>query len=281
MNVDGARDAAARATAALIREEQRRLETFLARRVVPFPPATRVLMVAPHPDDNLFGPGGTALKYVAAGIPVHWCCVTDGRACVAARSERTRMAGRRAAEERAVARFLGVGEPELYAIPEDELATRPRQDEAVARLAATFARERPDALFVPWFLDLHPLHRLVCHLAARALERIGFDVRVCSWALGAFPPPTFVVDVAAEMERKRAAARLYASQQELRDYVADIDFVAAFHARAYGPPDASACEIFFAQPRADFVADVLSRELDSPEALATGAQPVLPEDPAR
>jgi LmbE family N-acetylglucosaminyl deacetylase len=279
--VDGARDAAARATAALIREEQRRLETFLARRVVPFPPATRVLMVAPHPDDNLFGPGGTALKYVAAGIPVHGCCVTDGRACVAARSERARMAGRRAIEERAVARFLGVGEPELYAIPEDELATRPRQDEAVAHLEATLARARPDALFVPWFLDLHPLHRLVCHLVARALERSRAELRVCSWALGAFPPPTFVVDVTAELPRKRDAARLYSSQQELRDYVADVDFAAAFHARAYGPPEASACEIFFAQPRAEFVADVLSRGLDSPEALAAGAQPVLPEDPAR
>jgi LmbE family N-acetylglucosaminyl deacetylase len=278
--VDGARDAAARATAALIREEQRRLETFLARRVVPFPPATRVAMVAPHPDDNLFGPGGTALKYVAAGIPVHWCCVTDGRACVAARSERARMAGQRAAEERAVARFLGVGEPELYAIPEDELVRPQRQDEAVARLAATLARERPDALFVPYFLDLHPLHRLVCHLAARALERTNSDVLVCSWALGAFPPPTFVVDIAAELPRKREAARLYESQQALRDYVADVTFAAAFHARAYGPPESSACEIFFAQPRAAFVADVAARALESPEALTAGAQPLLPEDPA-
>lgn len=279
--MDGPRDDAARATAALIREEQRRLETFLVRRVVPFPPATRVAMVAPHPDDNLFGPGGTALKYVAAGIPVHWCCVTDGRACVAARSERARMAPRRADEERAVARFLGVSEPELYAIPEDELATRPRQDEAVARLAATLARARPDALFVPWFLDLHPLHRLVCHLAARALERTKVDLLVCSWALGAFPPPTFVVDVTAELPRKQEAARLYASQQALRDYVADLTFAAAFHAAAYGPPGAAASEVFFAQPRAEFVSDVLPRGLDSPEALSAGAQPLLPEDPTR
>jgi LmbE family N-acetylglucosaminyl deacetylase len=281
MSADGGRDAAARATAALIREEQRRLEAFLARRVVPFPPATRVAMVAPPPDDNLFGPGGTALKYVAAGIPVRWLCVTDGRACVAARSERARMARLRADEERAVARFLGVGEPELCAIPEDELARPERQAEAVARLSAALARERPDALFVPYFLDLHPLHRLVCHLVARALERSTADVLVCSWALGAFPPPTFVVDVGNELARKQEAARLYASQQALRDYVADVTFAATFHARAYGPPGSAACEIFFAQPRADFVADVLARALDADEALAAGAQPLLPEDPTR
>jgi len=269
------------ATAALVREEQRRLAVFMGRRVVPFPPATRVAMVAPHPDDNLFGPGGTALKYVAAGVPVQWLCVTDGRACVAARSERARMARLRADEERAVARLLGVGEPELYAIPEDELARPARQDEAVARLEASLARARPDALFVPWFLDLHPLHRLTCHLVARALEESRAELLVCSWALGAFPPPTFVVDVGHELARKCDAARLYASQQALRDYVADLAFAAAFHARAYGPPDSAACEIFFAQPRAEFVADVRSRGLDSPEALAAGAQPLVPEDPSR
>jgi LmbE family N-acetylglucosaminyl deacetylase len=281
MAADRERDAAAHASAALIREEQRRLAIYLTRRVVPHPPATRVVMVAPHPDDNLFGPGGTALRLLAAGIPVHWVCVTDGRAFVAPRSERLRMAAIRADEERAVARFLGLAEPELYAIPEDELATPARQDEVVARLAATLARVRPDALFVPWFLDSHPLHRLTCHLAARALAQYEHDLLVCCWALGAFPPPTFVVDVSAELDRKQAAARLYASQQARRDYVGEIALLAAYHAQSSGPPGARASEVFFAAPRAQFVAEVLARALDSPAALAAGAQPMVAEDPTR
>jgi LmbE family N-acetylglucosaminyl deacetylase len=278
---DANHDAAAFATAALIREEQRRLESYLARRAVAHPPATRALMVAPHPDDNLFGPGGTAMRLRAAGIPVDWACVTDGRACVAPRSERLRMAAVRAEEERAVARFLGLPEPELYAIPEDELHSKARQDEAVGRLVASLERTRADALFVPWFLDLHPLHRLTCHLAACALERCGRDLLVCCWALGAFPPPTFVVDISAVLPRKQEAARLYASQQARHDYVGELAELAAFHAGAYGPPGARYTEIFFAQPRAAFVADVLARALDSPEALAAGAQPMEAEDPTR
>jgi N-acetylglucosamine malate deacetylase 1 len=279
MGADPAREFAAHATAALIREEQRRLDQFLARRAVPHPPATRALMVAPHPDDNLFGAGGTAMHLLAARIPVGWVCVTDGRACVAPRSERLRMAAARAEEERAVTRFLGLPEPELYAIPEDELVVRARQNEAVARLAASLERTRADALFVPWFLDLHPLHRLTCHLAARALERCGRDLLVCCWALGAFPPPTFVVDITAELERKQAASRLYSSQQSRHDYVGELAELAAFHAGAYGPPGARHSEVFFAQPRATFVAEVLARALDSPAALSAGAQPMVAEDP--
>lgn len=281
MAADRERERSAFATAALIREEQRRLDVYLARRAVRHPPATRALMVAPHPDDNLFGPGGTAMRLVAAGVPVEWACVTDGRACVSPRSERLRMAAVRADEERAVARFLGLPQPELYAIPEDELHSSARQDEAVARLAASLERTKADALFIPWFLDLHPLHRLTCHLAARALERCRRELLVCCWALGAFPPPTFVVDISAEIGRKQEAARLYASQQARHDYVGELAELAAFHAGAYGPAGARYSEVFFAQPRATFVAEVLARALDSSEALATGAQPLAPEDPTR
>lgn len=281
MSADHERELSAFATAALIRAEQRRLDVYLARRAVPHPPATRALMLAPHPDDNLFGPGGTAMRMLAAGVPVEWACVTDGRACVAPRSERIRMAAVRADEERAVARFLGLPEPELYAIPEDELHTSERQDEAVGRLVASLERTKADALFVPWFLDLHPLHRLTCHLAARALARCERDLLVCCWALGAFPPPTFVVDVGAELPRKQEAVRLYASQQARHDYVGELVELAAFQAAAYGPPGARHSEVFFAQTRAAFVAEVLARALDAPEALAAGAQPLVPEDPTR
>ncbi len=50
-------------TIALILEEQRRIDHVVHRRHVDVPPASRPLMVGPHPDDNLFGPGSTTIKY--------------------------------------------------------------------------------------------------------------------------------------------------------------------------------------------------------------------------
>jgi hypothetical protein len=91
-------------TRALILHEQLHIETYLQRETVPVPPGSRVWMVGPHPDDNVLGPGGTAVKYVEAGIPVRWMCLTDGRACAADPAEREAMARLRSEEERACAR---------------------------------------------------------------------------------------------------------------------------------------------------------------------------------
>jgi N-acetylglucosamine malate deacetylase 1 len=38
----------------------------------------RVLVIAPHPDDETLGCGGTLLKHIAAGDPVSWAIVTRG-----------------------------------------------------------------------------------------------------------------------------------------------------------------------------------------------------------
>jgi len=260
-------------TIALIEEEQRRIDVFLLRKEVPFPPATRVLLVGPHPDDNLLGPGGTALKYLAQGIPVHSVCITDGRACIPADQDRDALVLLRAAEERACAAAMGLPEPELYGIPEDRLAD-PGSLEAYSRqLQATLERWQPDALFVPYFLESHPLHRYTTFLVARALRSGSRDCQVYSWALGSFPPPSFVVDITAEFPRKQALCAQHASQMALRDYPGELEVISRLHA-TYATSAAVHAEAFFAQPRAAFVADILARGLDRPEALQAGVQPM-------
>ncbi|MEU4218214.1 PIG-L deacetylase family protein [Actinoplanes sp. NPDC026623] len=42
-------------------------------------PCDRVLVVAPHPDDETIGPGGTVARLAATGIEVHVLCVTVRR----------------------------------------------------------------------------------------------------------------------------------------------------------------------------------------------------------
>lgn len=42
------------------------------------PPARRLLVVYPHPDDETFSSGGTIARYSAAGVEVHYVCATRG-----------------------------------------------------------------------------------------------------------------------------------------------------------------------------------------------------------
>ena len=40
----------------------------------------KVLAIAPHPDDETLGCGGTLLRHVAAGDELHWLIVTQAHA---------------------------------------------------------------------------------------------------------------------------------------------------------------------------------------------------------
>ncbi len=37
----------------------------------------KILVIAPHPDDEVLGCGGTIAKHVSKGDEVDWCIVTD------------------------------------------------------------------------------------------------------------------------------------------------------------------------------------------------------------
>jgi len=262
-------------TVALILEEQRRIDLFITRKVVPVPPATKVMMVGPHPDDNLFGPGATAIKYVDARIPVFWVCLTDGRACAKDSAERERMGRLRGAEETACARSLGIPDPELYGIPEHRLTDAALQSGIVERLRATFARESPDAVFTPYFLENHPLHRYTNHLVALALKSHPRDCMVYSWAVASFPPPSYVVDTTAVFHRKLEACWCYKTQMDSLDYREQLTVLSQL--QAVYAPGALHADVFFALPKGEYVEESLSRCLDRQETLGAGAQPVNPE----
>ncbi len=264
-------------TAALILEHQRFIDVFLGRQVVEFPAATRVLVVAPHPDDALLGPGGTTLKYTAAGVPVHWVCITDGRACVGDPRERARLASVRADEERACAAAMGLPEPELYDIPEDRFTDADRRAECVERLRASVRRVAPDAIFVPYMLETHPLHRLTTHLLAEALRDEPIAATVYNYAVASFPLPGLVVDISAQFARKQELCAHYASQLALRDYAGELELLNGFFA-AYAGAGTTHAELFFPQDREAFVGEILGRGLGDPATLGVGIQPLVPED---
>ena len=73
--------------------------------------ARRVLVLAPHPDDEVFGCGGALADLAARGAAVDVLVLTDGAAAGAATSRGARrIAARRAAESRAALALLGGGD---------------------------------------------------------------------------------------------------------------------------------------------------------------------------
>lgn len=171
------------------------------------PHADRVLVIAPHPDDETIGCGATIAGLAERGADVRVLVATPGGDSVALRGTAEDTAGARRREVEAACRALGVAAPTVLDLPDGGLADH--LDELAEAISGSVATLRPEAVFVPWPLDGHPDHTA----AAAAVGRVALPPGAQVWAYEVWTPlpPNRVVDATACWARKEAALRCHAS----------------------------------------------------------------------
>jgi LmbE family N-acetylglucosaminyl deacetylase len=205
----------------------------------------RALIVAPHPDDEAFGCGGTLHLMAKAGAHVHVAVLASGQGGVTggASPEEREDESRRGCE------LLGVAEPLFLRLTSAEL----REDPAAAgrRLADLVGDGSPDTLFVPSPLERHTTHQAALLAAlCTGLERgDGADGRAW-WGYGvwdAIPAVEGVVevDVTAARSAKTMAMASHVSQNKGRSLAAGMaarDMAQASFSRITGDDPRKAVE---------------------------------------
>jgi LmbE family N-acetylglucosaminyl deacetylase len=180
----------------------------------------RVLVVAPHPDDETLGCGGTLLRMADNGAQVAWLIVTD-------MSEGngwslTRVRERDAEIEKVTALFgfsdvfrMGLATCQLDAIPMSEL---------VGKFSAVFNSFQPQQVFLPNRSDAHTDHRVTFDAGVACVKWFRYPsvrrvltyetISETEFALDAQSPfqPNYYVDISEYLERKLAIMSVYASE---------------------------------------------------------------------
>ena len=187
-------------------------------------PAGRVVVLAPHMDDEVFGCGGTLAKAVGGGADVTVVFVTDGRkgyaaTTVAGRSPaevadwETRLSARRKEESRRAAKILGYRDAVYLDLPDGALACTAA---AVDRVATALRDLQPDAVFLPFLTDVHHDHWLTNVLFADAAAAAALRSDVACWGYEVWTPvpANVVVDVTDVFEQKSEAMGVFTSQTE-------------------------------------------------------------------
>jgi LmbE family N-acetylglucosaminyl deacetylase len=189
-----------------------------------FPPGDRWLVLAPHPDDEVFGLGATLARAVQAGVDVRVVVVTDGAA--------QGVAADREAEARAAAAVLGLTQPEFWRFADRSLRRDDPRLWDVLREA--LLRIAPEVVFVTSPVDLHPDHRalaLALHAAVRRHLAAGLRTRCPRWVVayevGAPLRPNLLVDADPWWDRKKQAVSCYAGQLAVRPYDRVMEGLAA------------------------------------------------------
>jgi LmbE family N-acetylglucosaminyl deacetylase len=132
------------------------------------PGKQRVLVVAPHPDDEVAGCGGTIILHVRAGDQVTVLHVTDGRRSRALGLGPEAMARRRHQEARESLAALGVERWTWLGLP-GEWTDR----DFVVALERLLPQVRPHVIYLPSRIDFHPEHYRVARAAAPVVRRLG------------------------------------------------------------------------------------------------------------
>jgi LmbE family N-acetylglucosaminyl deacetylase len=172
------------------------------------PPGSRILVLSPHPDDDVIGAGGTLLKHKKAGATITSLVLTDGGAGVPGQP-RAEVAAMRRREEEAAARRVGIDRVIFWEEPDGGLRA---SDATADRLQAALEELWPDLVYLPSFTDANPDHHAVTPLLARALPAAGLTVACALYESWTPIEPNVIVDVSAEMEAKLRAVGEYRSQ---------------------------------------------------------------------
>lgn len=177
------------------------------------PQRGRVLLLAPHPDDDVISCGGTACLHAEQGDPVRVVIVFDGAAGDPERRfDPAELVETRKREALAGGAHLGLRDYEFWGYPEGH-EPGPRELCAGAeRLAELVHAFRPDVVYAPWIGEYHLDHHVLARVARAGLALAGFAGRAWGWEVWTPLVPTLVVDVTRVWERKVAALREHASQ---------------------------------------------------------------------
>lgn len=180
----------------------------------------RALVVAPHPDDEILGCGGTMARLAEMGKEVHVAIATRGRPPLFP-AEGVEAVW---AEARTAHNHLGVTETHSLDFPAAELDRVPHL-ELNRAVGALVARIAPDTLFLPFIGDIHLDHQLIftSGLVAARPRAPDYPVRVLcyetlsetNWYAPYVTPgfsPNLFLDISVQLERKLGAFACYHSQ---------------------------------------------------------------------
>lgn len=207
-----------------------------------------MLVLAPHPDDEVFGCGGAIVRHVEAGVPVRVIILTDGAYGLDGRARSVCTEARRA-ESLEAAAVLGYGAPLFADWRDREL----HYGESLVRFIMDSIRDA-DLVYAPSVFEIHPDHRSLGMAAVEAVRRAGNSLRLASYEVGMPLRPNLLLDISAFADRKMSAMRCFASQLKSQRY--DLDIGALNRYRTYTlPAEVTAAEAYLLTD-----ADVLARD---------------------
>jgi len=146
----------------------------------------KIVMFAPHPDDESYGAGGSILKWLEEGHEVHIIWFTDGRAgyrkarelgeledCEETRITEDELAIKRLAEADAAGEFLGVKKENRHLLKFYDQELKNHINNAVEKI--TDIVKDADSFVIPSANNNHPDHQATHDIAIKVAKELNLN----------------------------------------------------------------------------------------------------------
>ena len=187
--------------------------------------ADRVLVLAPHHDDEVLGCGGLLGQLTTNGATARVLFLSDSGGSRQG-EERRAYTDRRRRESQAAGEVLGISAALHLDLPDGHLAQH--LDVIVESLRSELIEHPPELVLVPSALEASADHRATFRAVHELFGRLRPDgdlwslargLRILTWELNRPQFPDLLVDIDSQVDRLRQAMACYESQQEQHDYL--------------------------------------------------------------
>jgi LmbE family N-acetylglucosaminyl deacetylase len=190
-----------------------------------------VLVISPHPDDEIIGCGGTLIKLLEEGSIVTVLQLTDGCHTAALKDSPSHISKTvRLKEAEIVAENLGIAELILF----KEVGPRFKcTTDNVKKLSDILKRLHPKVIFVPFINDIQPEHIVANEILRKSLEASMLnlsDVRILSYEVWSLVPPNCYCIINEQFDKKAEMLMKYRTGMKVVDYVHFCESLNSYHA---------------------------------------------------
>jgi LmbE family N-acetylglucosaminyl deacetylase len=210
-------------------------------------PTGRIMVIAPHPDDEVLGCGGTIKKCSQAGDHVKILFFTDGRHG-STHIDESQLIDIRINEAKESMRILGCFDLTFLGWEDTVLRQERKTVEIALRELKAF---QPDAIFVPHLFDNHPDHIESAFIIANALKKYEGNLSCYCYEVWTALFPNILIDITDVINFKKMAIDAHQSQAQLNltDSIIGLNSYRALGLRG----DVKFCEAFYKCSKKEFI----------------------------
>ena len=208
-------------------------------------PAKRVLVLAPHPDDEVFGCGGAVSQLASAQAEIKTLILTDGLSGLASQDASQSSPTQASLLNEGAVQGVNIRRRESIQAAHCLGTPKPifldRQDGALMQdadlltvILEAIGDFQPDLILAPSIWEMHRDHRAVSQAGLALAAQLPSVANIAMYEVGVPLIPNAFIDISETATKKSRAMRCFASQNSQQSYAEQIQGLNRFRSYTLG-----------------------------------------------